>query len=81
MTPVLFERVALLRDFEELGLKAGDVATLVDHVPHPSNGENGCLLEVFNAVGESVQVVAVPVSAIAALTQDEYPAVRRRSNA
>lgn len=31
---------------------------------HPSNGEEGCVLEVFNAVGDSIAVIVVPLSAI-----------------
>jgi hypothetical protein len=33
-------------------------------VPHPNNGEQGCVLEVFNVTGESIAVVIVPVSDI-----------------
>jgi hypothetical protein len=40
----LFREVALTRDFPEHQLRAGDLATLVDFVPHPSGGENGCVL-------------------------------------
>ncbi len=60
MTLELYQEVALTRDLPEYQLKAGDIATLVDFVPHPSGGEEGCLLEVFNAVGESLTVIAVP---------------------
>jgi hypothetical protein len=77
MRPELFQQVALLRDFDEHRLKAGDVAMLVDWVPHPSGGEDGVVLEVFNALGESIAVVAVPGSAIESLREDEVPAVRR----
>ena len=72
----LYQEVALTCDVPEHDLKAGDVATLVDFVPHPTSGEDGCVLEVFNAVGESVAVVVVPISAIAALQADEILTVR-----
>jgi hypothetical protein len=52
------------------------VAVLVDYVQHPEGGEPGCLLEVFNALGESIAVVAVPESAIEDLRADEVLAVR-----
>lgn len=39
-----YQRVALNRDFPEHQLKAGDVATLIDFVPHPSSGEDGWVL-------------------------------------
>ncbi len=71
MNPELFRRVALRRDFDEYRLRAGDVAMLIDRVPHPSGGEDGVVLEVFNAVGESIAVVAVPESAIDSLREDE----------
>ena len=36
----------------------------MDLIPHPSNGEMGAILEVFNALGESISGVTVPISAI-----------------
>ncbi|MDJ0733570.1 MAG: hypothetical protein QNJ47_05690 [Nostocaceae cyanobacterium] len=33
----LFQRVALNRDLPEHQLKKGDVATLIDFIPHPHN--------------------------------------------
>ena len=76
MSQPLYERVALNRDLEEHGLKKGDVATLVDRVPHPQEGEAGCVLEVFNALGESIAVVVVPETDIEALQADEVLSVR-----
>lgn len=72
----LYQRVALNRDLEEYQLKKGDVATLIDFVPHPSNGEQGCILEVFNATGESIAVVIVPISDIKPLRNHEILSVR-----
>lgn len=72
----LYQRVALRRDFSEHHLQAGDVAMLVDYVPHPGGGEDGCVLEVFNALGESIAVVAVPMSAVAPLQANEVFSVR-----
>ena len=43
-------------------------------------GEAGAILEVFNVLGESIDVVTVPVSAIAPLTADQIPAVRTRAS-
>jgi hypothetical protein len=74
----LYQEVALTRDLPESGLQAGDIATLVDWVPHPSGGEMGCVLEVFSAVGESLMVITVPISAIASLRADELLTVRTR---
>lgn len=78
MKPPLYERVALTKDLDESGLRRGDVAVVVDYVAHPQGGEEGAWLEVFNALGESIAVVAVPVSAIEPLRADEVLAVRFR---
>jgi hypothetical protein len=79
MTLELYQEVALTRDLPEYELIAGDIATLVDFVPHPSGGEEGCVLEVFNAVGESITVITVPISAVEVLRADEILTVRSLS--
>lgn len=76
MTPDLYQRVALRRDLEQDQFKAGDVAVLIDRVPHPSGGEDGVVLELFNALGASIAVVTVPESAIEPLREDEVLAIR-----
>ncbi len=76
MTVELYQEVALTRDLPEHGLKAVDIAMLVDFVPHPSDGEEGCALEVFNAIGESFTTIAVPISAVETLRSDEVLSVR-----
>ena len=77
----LYERVALVRDFPEYRLQRGDVARLVDFVDHPAGGEQGCILEVFNALGESITVATVPRSAIEPLRANEILSVRPLSGA
>lgn len=72
----LYERVALAVDEPELNLKKGDVATLIDRVPNPSGGEDGCVLELFNALGESIAVVTVKESHLEPLQSDEVLTVR-----
>lgn len=76
MTLELYQEVALTRDLPEYELRVGDVATLVDFVPHPNGGEEGCVLEVFNAVGDSLSLIAVPLSTVEALRSDEILTVR-----
>lgn len=76
MKPELYKEIALTRDIPAENLKKGDVAIVVDYVPHPTGGEEGAILEIFNAIGESVTVVTVPISAIAPLRSDQLPAVR-----
>jgi hypothetical protein len=81
MTLELYQEVALTRDLPEYKLKAGDIATLIDFVPHPGNGEDGRVLEVFNAVGESLTVIAVPLSMVKVLCPDEILTVRSLAKA
>jgi hypothetical protein len=89
MTMELYQEVSLTRDLPEYGLRAGDIATLVDFVPHPNNGEEGCVLEIFNAkrkrddksFGESLTEIAVPISAIEILRSNEILAVRTLAKA
>ena len=76
MKPELYQRVALRRDVADHRLMRGDVAVLVDRIPHPSGGEPGVVLEVFNAIGESLSVVAVKESDIEPLRADEVLTVR-----
>ncbi len=75
MLPELYTRVALNRDVPEAELKRGDTAMYIDYLP-VKDGEAGAILEVFNAVGESIAVVTVPISAIEALRADQVLAVR-----
>ncbi len=72
----MYKEVALTKNIPSENLRQGDVATLIDRVPHPSGGEEGAVLELFNAVGESVAVVVVPLSAVAPLQPNQMPAVR-----
>jgi hypothetical protein len=77
----LYQRVSLVRDFPEYNLKKGDIATLVDFVDHPEGKGKGCVLEIFNAVGESIDVITVPMSGIETLSSDEILSIRHYSRA
>ena len=81
MKPELYQEIALTRDFPQHNLHKGDIATLVDYIPHPQGGEEGCILEVFNAVGETISVVTVPVSSIETLRPDDVLSIRRLAQA
>lgn len=72
----LYQEISLTRDLPEYGLRSKDIATLIDLVDHPSGGEQGCVLEVFNAIGESIETIAVPISVIEVLRSDEILSVR-----
>ena len=77
----LYQRIALTRDMPEHNLCKGDVAVVVEHLPgtSASGGEDGYALEVFNAMGETLAVVMVPVSAVKPLTEHEIFQVRQLS--
>jgi hypothetical protein len=81
MNVELFKEVALRRDVPEHNLRAGDVGTVVEILPHPTGGPRGVILEVFNAVGESIAVVTVPETDIQPLTADGILNVRPLSQA
>jgi hypothetical protein len=72
----LYQYVALSRDVLEYNLKRGDVAMLIDYVTHPSGGEDGYILEVFNAAGDSLAILTVPISAVEKLPTEAVLAVR-----
>lgn len=74
----LYDRVALARDLPEHNLYVGDVAVVVEHLPGTaaSGGEAGYAVEVFNALGDTMAVVMVPVSAVKPLTEHEILHVR-----
>ncbi len=77
----LYEQVALKRDIPEDGLKAGDVATLLEIVPGPPGRPQGAVIEVFNALGHSICVTDVSVEDVEPLNEDEVLAVRRVAKA
>jgi hypothetical protein len=76
----LYQNVSLTHDVPESNLRVGDVTTLVDYVPHPSGGEEGAVLEIFNVLGDSIAVVTVPASSISLLRADQIPTVRTFSH-
>lgn len=71
----LFTQVALAHDLPDKALRAGDLATVVEH--HPADdGEDGYTLEVFDAVGATLAVVTLAESAIEPLRAGEILTVR-----
>ena len=75
----LYDRVAITHDIAEHDLRRGDVATLIDLVPHPGDGPQGLVLEVVNALGESLRVIVVTPDDVAPLNANEVFAVRELS--
>jgi hypothetical protein len=76
MTFELFTDAALTRDVSDHNLCRGDVVKIVDYNPVPG-GEAGYSIEVFNALGDTIAVTSVPVSALEALLESEVLSVRR----
>jgi hypothetical protein len=71
----LYTDAALVRDIPEYRLRRGDVVKIID-LHASSNGENGYSIEVFNALGDTIAVTAVPESALEPLRNDEVLSVR-----
>ncbi|MBE9203309.1 DUF4926 domain-containing protein [Synechocystis salina LEGE 06099] len=72
----LYQRGVLTVDQPQHNLKKGDIATVVDMVPHPAGGENGYILEVFNAKGESIAVITLPQSQVEPIPDNALLSVR-----
>ncbi len=72
----MFSRVVLKTDVPEHGLRRGDLATIVDFHPGVPGQEPGYSLEVFNAVGDTVAVIALGESQIESLREDEILCAR-----
>ena len=77
----LYEQASFKVDVPEFKLKAGDVGTVVEILPHPTGGPRGIMLEVFNALGETIAVVTVPETQVEPLSEDEVWSVRRLAQA
>ena len=77
----LYSKISLNRDFPEYNLQTGDLATFIDTVPDPEGIEEGYILEIFNAIGESIDVIIVPESAVSPLRADQILSIRPLINA
>ena len=76
----LFTQVALAQDIPDKSLRAGDVATIVEH--HPAvRGVDGYTLEVFDAVGTTFAVFTVAESDLEPLRSGEILSVRSLAHA
>ena len=71
----LYKDAVLTRDVPEHRLKRGDIVRLVDHHVTP-DGKDGYSIEVFNAVGDTIAVTAVPETSLEALREDEILCAR-----
>ncbi|WP_420148039.1 DUF4926 domain-containing protein [Spirosoma sp.] len=64
----LYERVALRVDVPEQDLKKGDIVTTVEFFEARRNLPNAYVVEVFNAIGETIAVFTVKEDDLEALT-------------
>ncbi len=71
----LYKDAVIASDLPEHGLKKGDVVTLVDELSG-ADSSTGYAVEVFNALGETLDVHFLPASALEALREDEVYCVR-----
>jgi hypothetical protein len=71
----LYTDAVLTCDLPEHGLKRGDIVKLVDYHVAP-DGTEGYSIEVFNAVGDTIAVTAVPATAVEPLREDEILCAR-----
>lgn len=71
----LYTDAVLTCDVPEHRLKRGDIVKLVDqHIA--SDGTEGYSIEVFNALGDTIAVTAVPATALELLREDEVLCAR-----
>ncbi len=71
----LYKDAVLSCDVREHRLKQGDIVKLVDHHIAP-DGTEGYSIEAFNAVGDTIAVTAVPVTALEPLREDKILCTR-----
>ena len=71
----LYTDAMLTCDLPQHRLRRGDIVKLVDHHVAP-DGTEGYSIEVFNAVGDTIAVTAVPAAELEALREDEILCAR-----
>ncbi len=71
----LYQDASLAVDVPEHRLKRGDIVKLVERHLAPS-GQAGYSVEVLNALGDTLTVIAVPESALEPLREDEVLCTR-----
>ena len=69
----LFKEVIFARDVPEHHIQKGDVATVIDYLDNP---EPGYALEVFDALGRTVDVLSVPEYYLEPIPEGERLQVR-----
>ena len=67
----LYERVALRIDVPEQDLKKGDIVTTVEFLQARRDLPNAYVVEVFNAIGETIAVFTVNEDNLEVLTEHD----------
>jgi Domain of unknown function (DUF4926) len=75
----MYREVILTRDIPDLGLRSGDVGTVVERHMVKDVPEEGYSVEFFDMTGNTVAVVTVPASALRIPTPADRPTVRALS--
>ena len=77
-----YKRVAIAADLPQYGLRRGDVVMLVDELTardgSPGYAVEVFAVEVFNAVGDTIDVHFIAAAAVEPLWEDEVLCVRPR---
>ncbi len=71
--------VILTRDIDEHGVRAGDVATVVERHAVSGGTDEGYAVEFFDMIGNTVAVVTLPANALRVPTPADRPAARALS--
>jgi hypothetical protein len=71
----LYSDAVLTCDVPQHRLRRGDIVKLVERHVAP-DGTEGYSIEVFNAIGDTIAVTAVPASALEVLREDEILCAR-----
>ncbi len=72
----LYKEAVFARDLPERGIKKGDVATVIDYYDRP---EPGYGLEVFDALGHTIDVLTVPETYLEPIREGERWNVRQEA--
>ena len=72
----LYKDAVLTCDMPEHRLKRGDLVKLVEHHVAP-DGTEGYSVEAFNAVGDTIAITAVPITALEPVREDKILCIRR----
>jgi hypothetical protein len=72
-----YARVSMRCNVSRHNLEQGDVGTVVDFAPDPDSGEDGCVLEFYNATGELLAKVTVSQEDVQPLQFNEVLCVRK----